>query len=161
MFVLWDDSDGWYDHVYPPVVNHSNDPVNDYAPTCGSTNTQDLGLGNANDRCGYGARLPFLVISSYAKSNYISHNVIDQTSPLKFIEENWKISGVPDTFGQRSYDTIAGSVDDMFDFGNHGSTPKVCLSTGGTFSTGGVPPASGDVGTVVPSVVASLLATLI
>ena len=152
VFVLWDDSDGWYDHVYPPVVNHSNDPVNDYAPTCGSKNTKDLGLGNANDRCGYGARLPFLVISSYAKSDYISHNVIDQTSPLKFIEDNWQISGVPDTFGQRSYDTIAGSVDDMFDFGNHGSTPKVCLSVSDQYSHGGAPPAAGDVGTVVTPV---------
>jgi phospholipase C len=129
VFILWDDSDGWYDHVMPPVVNHSNDPVNDYAPTCGSNpHNSNLGLGDANDRCGYGARLPFMVISPYAKSNYISHTVIDQTSPMKFIEENWKTGGVPDTFGQRSYDTIAGSVDDMFDFGNHGSTPKVCLS---------------------------------
>lgn len=128
IFILWDDSDGWYDHVYPPVVNHSNDPVNDYAPTCGSLDKQNLGLGDANDRCGYGARLPFMVISPYAKSNYISHQVIDQTSPLKFIEDNWNTGGIPDTFGQRSYDTIAGSVDDMFDFGNHGSTPKVCFS---------------------------------
>ncbi len=129
VFILWDDSDGWYDHVMPPIVNHSNDPVNDYAPTCGSHNQNgNLGLGDANDRCGYGARSPFMVISPYAKSNYISHHVIDQTSPIKFIEENWKTGGIPDTFGQRSYDTIAGSVDDMFDFGNHGSTPKVCLS---------------------------------
>lgn len=52
----------------------------------------------------------------------------DQTSPLKFIEDNWNLGTMPDTFGQRSYDTIAGSVNDMFDFGNHGSTPKVCIS---------------------------------
>lgn len=129
VFILWDDSDGWYDHVMPPIVNHSNDPVNDYAPTCGGHNHNgNLGLGDANDRCGYGARSPLVVISPYAKSNYISHDVIDQSSPIKFIEENWQTGGIPDTFGQRSYDTIAGSVENMFDFGNHGSTPKVCIS---------------------------------
>jgi phospholipase C len=149
VFVLWDDSDGWYDHVYPPIVNHSNDPVNDYAPTCGSKNTHDLGLGDANDRCGYGARLPFLVISPYAKSDYISHTVVDQTSPLKFIEDNWNTGGVPDTFGQRSYDTIAGSVDDMFDFTHGGNTSKVCLSVGDAYPHGGAGLTAGDVGTVV------------
>ncbi len=130
VFVLWDDSDGWYDHVVPQIVNHSNDPLNDYAPTCGSKDLDEhhLGLGTADDRCGYGQRLPFLVISPYAKSNYISHATIDQTSPLKFIEDNWHTGGIPDTLGQRSYDQIAGSVEDMFDFSNHGNTPQVCIS---------------------------------
>jgi len=129
VFVLWDDSDGWYDHVVPPIVNHSNDPLNDYAPTCGKdSHEHNLGLGTADDRCGYGQRLPFLVISPYAKSNYISHTTIDQTSPLKFIEDNWHTGGIPDTLGQRSYDQIAGSVEDMFDFSNHGNTPQVCIS---------------------------------
>ena len=128
--VLWDDSDGWYDHVMPSIVNHSNDPVNDFAPTCGG---KSASLGGADDRCGYGPRQPFLVISPYAKSNYISHVVSDQTSPLKFIEDNWNTGGIPDTLGQKSFDDKAGSVDDMFDFDNHGSTPKICISpTNGT-----------------------------
>ena len=123
--ILYDDSDGWYDHVMPPIVNHSNDPVNDFAPTCGG---KQAGLGGADDRCGHGPRQPLLVISPYAKSNYISHDVSDLSSPLKFIEENWKTGGIPDTLGQKSFDDKAGSLDNMFDFDNHGSTPKVCLS---------------------------------
>lgn len=131
MFVLWDDSDGWYDHVMPPVVQHSGDPVNDFAPTCSGGPKP---LGDANDRCGYGARLPFLVISPYAKSNFISHVTIDQTSPIKFIQDNWGLTPIPPVFNtQASYQTIAGSVANMFDFSNGGSTPKVCLSpTNGT-----------------------------
>lgn len=123
--VLWDDSDGWYDHVMPPIVNHSNDPLNDFAPTCGG---KQAGLGGADDRCGHGPRQPFMVISPYAKSNYISHEVSDQTSPLKFIEDNWKTGGIPNTLGQESFDDKAGSIYNMFDFDNHGSTPKVCIS---------------------------------
>ena len=29
ILITYDDSDGWYDHVMPPVVNQSNDPAND------------------------------------------------------------------------------------------------------------------------------------
>ena len=34
--ITYDDSDGWYDHVTPPVVNGSNDPTTD-AALCTST----------------------------------------------------------------------------------------------------------------------------
>jgi len=134
--ILYDDSDGWYDHVMPPIVNHSNDPVNDFAPTCGG---KPAGLGGSEDRCGYGPRQPLLVISPYAKSNFISHKVSDQSSVLAFIEDNWKVGDIPDTFGQKSFDDKAGSLKDMFDFDNHGHTPKVCLS----LTTGQVVPPSG------------------
>ena len=40
-------------------------------------------------RCGYGTRQPLLVISPFAKHNHIDHTLTDQTSVLKFIEDNW------------------------------------------------------------------------
>jgi phospholipase C len=141
--ILYDDSDGWYDHQMPPIVNHSNDPLNDYAPTCGGKNA---GLGGANDRCGYGMRQPLLVISPYAKSNFISHKVSDQTSVLKFIEDNFKTGTIPDTLGQESFDAIANPLNEMFDFDNHGSTPKVCLDP----TNGKVVPPSGGLCPFVP-----------
>ena len=33
--------------------------------------------------------MPLLVISPYARTNYVNHSVTDQTSVLKFIEQNW------------------------------------------------------------------------
>jgi len=122
----------------PPIINHSNDPVNDYAPTCGG---KPAGMGGADDRCGHGPRQPFLVVSPYAKSNFISHQVSDLSSPIKFIENNWHTGGIPDTFGQKSYDDKAGLLDDMFDFGNHGNTPAVCINptTGQTGSISSCP----------------------
>jgi len=120
VFITYDDSDGWYDHQMPKVVNHSNDPVNDFAPTCGG---KQAGLGGAEDRCGPGPRLPLLVISPYAKSNFISHSESDQTSIMKFILKNWHL----DFDDKKSFVNIAGSLDDMFDFGNHGSNPAICI----------------------------------
>lgn len=105
VIIAADDSDGWYDHVMPPIVNQSNTPL-DFR--CGSR-TDGPGA-----RCGYGPRLPLLVISPYAKQNYVSHTLSDQTSILRFIQDNW-------LGGQRvstiSFDNFAGSLDDMFDYG--------------------------------------------
>jgi phospholipase C len=131
IFITWDDSDGWYDHQFPPIVNHSNDPVNDFAQTCGG---KQAGLGGAEDRCGHGPRIPVLVISPYAKANYISHNVTDQSSIMKFILDNWRL----DFDDKKSFVNIAGSLDDMFDFGNHGSNPAICVD----YKTGEIDPLS-------------------
>jgi phospholipase C len=102
--IAWDDSDGWYDHVMPPIVNHSATEL-------------DHGCGVETDgppaRCGYGPRLPLLVISPWARENYVSHALSDQTSILRFIEDNWlggrRVSPI-------SFDTFAGPLLDLFDF---------------------------------------------
>lgn len=104
VFIAWDDSDGWYDHVMPPIVNRSATPL-DYL--CGD---QSDGPGG---RCGYGPRLPFLVISPWAKENYVSNSLMDQTSILRFIEDNW-LDG--ERISATSFDNIAGSTEDLFDF---------------------------------------------
>lgn len=102
--IAWDDSDGWYDHVMPPIVNRSNTPL-------------DFRCGEASDgpgaRCGYGPRLPLLVVSPYAKENYVSHVLIDQSSILRFIEDNW-LGG--ERVSATSFDRIAGPLEDLFDY---------------------------------------------
>ncbi len=118
VFILYDDSDGWYDHVQPPIVNHSNDPANDAAICTGHPN-----LGDQNDRCGFGPRQPLLVVSPYAKSNFISHDVSDQTSIGKFILDNWHLHLDDDT----SFMSHARSLENMFDFDTHHVAPKVFL----------------------------------
>jgi len=113
IIIAWDDSDGWYDHVMPPIVNPSHDANNDAllgAGLCGP-----LIPGAYQDRCGYGERLPFLVISPYAKHNYVDHSINDTTSILRFIEDNWSLGRI----GDQSFDALAGSILGMFDFDEH------------------------------------------
>jgi phospholipase C len=129
--VLYDDSDGWYDHQMPPIVNPSFNPGDPAAvDVLNGPGVCNLGLQQGRPtsktplnggfgqpewgRCGYGTRQPLLVISPYAKRNYIDHTLTDQTSVLRFIEDNW-------LFGERiqpggSFDTIAGTIEHMFDF---------------------------------------------
>lgn len=61
--VMYDDWGGWYDHVVPPQV----------------------------DEFGYGMRVPAFMVSAYAKRGHIESTVLDFTSVMKFIEENWDL----------------------------------------------------------------------
>src|SRR5262249_41735056 len=75
IIVAYDDSDGWYDHQMSPIVSQSAttaDVVNGQS-LCGTKNTNGIG-----GRCGYGPRLPFLVISPFAKRNFVDHAITDQ-----------------------------------------------------------------------------------
>jgi len=63
-------------------------------------------------RCGYGPRLPLLVISPYARPDFVDHTQTDQTSILRFIEDNWATGQI----GDDSLDARAGSLSGMFDF---------------------------------------------
>jgi phospholipase C len=54
--------------------------------------------GASDDRRGYGPRLPLLLISPFTKTNFVDHQVTDQSSILRFIEDNWnlrRIGGQP------------------------------------------------------------------
>ena len=65
-------------------------------------------------RCGYGTRMPLLVVSPFAKQNYVDHTLTDQTSVLRFIEDNWLSGERIQHHG--SFDAIAGPLNHMFDF---------------------------------------------
>jgi phospholipase C len=106
--LAYDDSDGWYDHVSSPIVNGSHDAAQDQAVCTAKPTTQ----GPYADRCGYGPRLPLLVISPYSKPNHVDHTRTDQTSVLKFIEDNWFAGRI----GDASFDARAGGIWDMFNF---------------------------------------------
>jgi phospholipase C len=129
IIVTYDDSDGWYDHV-GNVVNGSETAKDGFSGKgkCGDGATAlpgvDAATLHAQGRCGYGPRLPLLVISPWAKPNYVSHAVTDQTSILRFIEDTFLKQ---QRIGQGSYDAIAGSLGDMLDLS--GKT----LQNGGVF----------------------------
>jgi phospholipase C len=53
-----------------------------------------------------------LVVSEWARRNFVDHSVTDQTSILRFIEDNWDLGRI----GDFSYDAQAGTFENMFDF---------------------------------------------
>jgi len=116
--INYDDSDGWYDHQLAPVVNHSQS-AQDALSSTGECGTGVPTLGGYQLRCGYGPRLPLLVISPYSKVNSVDSTLTDQTSVLRFIEDNWQTGRI----GDSSFDALAGPLNGMFDFARPAATP--------------------------------------
>ena len=106
--IAYDDSDGWYDHQMSPILNPSQSAQDALSGTgmCGNGTP----LGGYQDRCGYGPRLPLLVISPFSRVNTVDSSTTDQTSILRFIEDNW-LRG--HRIGDASYDQYAGSLDGL------------------------------------------------
>ena len=117
--ILYDDSDGWYDHQLGPLVNQSTGSADALTGpnACGTASNSLPGFDPANThalgRCGYGMRQPLLVISPWALENFVDHTVTDQTSVMRFIEDNW-LGGT--RIGQGSFDSIASGLNQMFNF---------------------------------------------
>lgn len=82
IIVIWDSSGGWWDHVPPPQ----------------------------QDGQGYGPRVPMLLISPFAKKNYISHVQMDDVSILRFIQTTF---GLP---ALNARNQLGNDLSDMFSF---------------------------------------------
>jgi phospholipase C len=91
IIISWDDWGGWYDHVAPPAI------INSYE---------------------YGLRVPLIVVSPYAKPGYISHQVNDFGSILKFIEATFGVGNIAPGASPAYADatTNTGDLSDCFNF---------------------------------------------
>jgi phospholipase C len=121
VIITYDDSDGWYDHAYAAPTSASYDATADQLNgpgLCGlgaAKQPQANGVNGkpVNGRCGPATRVPFIVVSPYAKANFVSHTYISQASVVRFIEDNW-LQGK--RLGGGSFDATTGSIMDLFDF---------------------------------------------
>jgi phospholipase C len=136
VFIAWDDTDGWYDHAAPPLVNPSAAAGFDAVSAANGGNCGSPKSDAIQGRCGFGPRLVLSMVSPWAKVNYVDHTLTDQSSLLRFIEDNWNLNyidgpAVTDaTNGVRkpgfalspqkqSFDVVTGSFDNMFDDERH------------------------------------------
>src|ERR1700726_3068346 len=85
--VLYDVSDGWYDHVMGPVPQPSSTPVNSlFVPLIFGS----APAGSFQGRCGYGPRQPLLVISPWARQNRWEHRLRGGGSIIREFENHWR-----------------------------------------------------------------------
>ncbi len=125
VLIMYDDSDGWYDHQMGPIIMHSQQTASAMLQNQGDALTGPGLCGSSSNglqaqgRCGYGPRLPFLVVSPWAKTNFVDHTVTDQSSAIAFIEKNFGLTGpivAATSSDAGSYEQYAGPLDNMFDF---------------------------------------------
>jgi phospholipase C len=144
VIIAYDDSDGWYDHQMGPIMNQSTSPADALTGVGLCGNGADAlpgpnGNPHAQGRCGYGPRMPLLVISPFAKHNFVDQSTSDLSSIVRFIEDNWlggaRITG--------SFDALAGTLNNMFDFDRerdgHGDDKLILNPTTGQPVERGVP----------------------
>lgn len=130
VIISWDDSDGWYDHQFGPTVSPSATKF-DFLNGNSQCGTQAPAPTAFQARCGFGPRLPYLVISPWAKTNFVDHTLTDQSSTIRFIEDNWDLGFIDGPSappaGQASFDRTAGSITNMFDFDQEKPKRKLIL----------------------------------
>jgi phospholipase C len=108
--ITYDDSDGWYDHQIGSILEGSRTSYDALSGPgqCGQVRDASAYQG----RCGLGPRLPLLVLSPYVRRNHVDSRQLEQTSVLKFIEDNWGLGRI----GDQSFDERATSIAGLFDF---------------------------------------------
>jgi phospholipase C len=94
--INWDDSDGWYDHQIGPIIYQSQASLDTLTnPGLYGSNSMRVPMSDSGapeqGRCGVGPRIPLLVISPFSNSNYVDNTFTDQTSIVRFIEDNWLV----------------------------------------------------------------------
>ncbi len=97
IFVTWDDWGGWYDHKSPPLLDYD----------------------------GPGFRVPLLMISPYARQNYVTHQPYEFGSILKFVEDNFGLPPVtPKTCCHGAKGSDVRASDPASDAFNFSATPR-------------------------------------
>ncbi|MBV9414526.1 MAG: hypothetical protein JO363_06065 [Solirubrobacterales bacterium] len=131
VIIAYDDSDGWYDHQMGPIVTQSQTTLDTLSNPgqCGANAskvpTTDTGAPE-QARCGVGPRQPLLVISPFAKRNYVDNTFTNQSSVVQFIENNW-LGG--QRIGGGAADASAGTLDNLFSF-HDGDNRRLFLDPG-------------------------------
>jgi phospholipase C len=111
LFVAFDETGGWWDHVAPPDLGGQF-----AAWIAGSPNLngcQYVGDGLPCGEAGFGPRLPVLVISKFARRGYVDHHLFDTSSLVKWVESNYDLPKLG-VWGNR--DVNAGSLASAFNF---------------------------------------------
>ena len=110
VFILtFDEGGGFFDHVSPqPAVNPDGITPKDLQPG-------DVCTNSSGPTCNFtytGYRVPLIVVSPFAKKNYVSHTTTDYTAILKLIETRFNVPALT----QR--DAAQIDMTEFFDFTN-------------------------------------------
>lgn len=106
IFITYDEHGGLYDHVPPPKACEPDD-----LPAINEARQPVEGKFDS-----YGVRVPFMVVSPFAKRGHVSHAVYDHTSILRFIQAKHRIPALT------RRDANANVPIDFFDFGAPNTT---------------------------------------
>ena len=134
-FLMYDENDGFFDHMVPPTPPQSRAQG---LSTVATTNEVFAGnSGFSAGPIGLGVRVPMVVISPWSKGGWVDSQVFDHTSLLRFIEQRFgpHYPGLTETNITPWRRAVCGDLTSAFDFQKPNAT---VVSLPGTVSY--VPP---------------------
>ncbi|BFO17353.1 phospholipase C, phosphocholine-specific [Streptomyces sp. KM77-8] len=118
LFITYDENDGFFDHVVPPLPPKS---------AAQGRSTVDVSLdvftGSATHREGFyglGPRVPMLVVSPWSKGGYVCSETFDHTSVIRFMERRFGVREPQISPWRRA---ICGDLTSAFDFSRRDGRP--------------------------------------
>jgi phospholipase C len=129
LFILFDENDGFFDHMVPPY------PPSSAAKGKSTVDVSDELLGSSlpgqvPGPYGLGPRVPMLVVSPWSKGGRVCSEVFDHTSVLRFIEQRFGVREPNITAWRR---TVCGDLTSAFDFSRTDSGVPTLPATNGYF----------------------------
>jgi phospholipase C len=111
VFLLnYDENDGFFDHVPPPVP-----PI---TPEMGKSTVSMEGETYKGVPVGLGPRVPMLVISPWSKGGFVNSQLFDHTSVIQFLEKRFGVAEPNITPWRRA---VCGDLTTAFDFSAPGT----------------------------------------
>ncbi len=111
LFLTYDENGGFFDHVPPPLACLPDSIEPDLSAGITPGHFDQLGF-----------RVPFVAVSPYVKRHFVSHEVYDHTSVLKFIEKKFNLPALS------ARDANANGFDDLFDYAHPDASPPLDFS---------------------------------
>jgi phospholipase C len=106
VFILnYDENDGFFDHMAPPV------PATD--PAFGASTVSTTGETYGTEPVGLGPRVPMIVVSPWTKGGFVNSQVFDHTSVIRLLETRFGVME-PNISPWRR--TVCGDLTSVFDF---------------------------------------------
>ncbi|HGL6717709.1 phospholipase C, phosphocholine-specific [Burkholderia contaminans] len=118
LFIMYDENDGFFDHIVPPQPPTSAAQGASTVTTDGELHTVvNPGRGGSYTAdglpYGLGPRVPMTVVSPWTKGGFVCSQVFDHTSVIRFIGERFGIDEPNITPWRR---TVCGDLTAAFDF---------------------------------------------
>ena len=115
-FLMYDENDGFFDHMVPPTPPQSR---GEGISTVDTTN--EVFAGNASFGAGpygLGVRVPMIVISPWSKGGWVSSELFDHTSLIQFIERRFGAghSGLVESNITKWRRAVTGDLTSAFNF---------------------------------------------
>jgi len=131
LFYMFDENDGFFDHIVPPTPPRSRA---EGISTVGTANELFHGSAtypaadNTPGPYGLGVRVPMIVISPWSKGGFVNSEVSDHTSLIRFLEQRFGVTEPNITPWRR---TVSGDLTSAFDFDSPNDSAVTLPSTAG------------------------------